>query len=560
MLRPYQSAAIDAAWEYMREKKDNSVIVAPTGSGKTYIIAQLIKDASMWGGRVVLLSHVKELLQQSADTLKKLDSSLSYGVYSAGLNSREIHDNCTIAGIQSVYQRAEEFGRVDLILIDECHLIPLDGEGMYRTFLAGLTTINPDARMVGLTATPFRLSSGLICGPNNLFKETCHEIGIRELIRDGYLCRLRSKSGIEKTDLSGVHIRGGDFIQSELEQAMTDQGKVALACSEIAEKTQDRKSVLVFCVGVDHTKLVHQVLSEMDLGEARYILGDTPSDERAESIMAFKAGEIKFLVNCQVLTTGFDAPNIDAIAILRPTMSPGLWYQMCGRGFRMSPGKLDCVILDFGGNALRHGPVDDITVPKKGKEQERKSYKECPNCQEVISYRADVCPDCGYFFKKEEREPRGYNHSRDSSDAPILSDETKPYSEECNVQNVVYKHHRKKNAPENHPATLMVIYDCGLTKAFEWVCLEHQGFARGKAVHWWADRSDQPVPDTVQDALVSINTYGLKRPQKIVLQADGKYIKVVKAWDFIYELTVGTPRDQRGTAHGVGPRGNESAS
>ena len=281
MLRPYQSAAIDAAWEYMREKKDNSVIVAPTGSGKTYIIAQLIKDASMWGGRVVLLSHVKELLQQSADTLKKLDSSLSYGVYSAGLNSREIHDNCTIAGIQSVYQRAEEFGRVDLILIDECHLIPLDGEGMYRTFLAGLTTINPDARMVGLTATPFRLSSGLICGPNNLFKETCHEIGIRELIRDGYLCRLRSKSGIEKTDLSGVHIRGGDFIQSELEQAMTDQGKVALACSEIAEKTQDRKSVLVFCVGVDHTKLVHQVLSEMDLGEARYILGDTPSDERA---------------------------------------------------------------------------------------------------------------------------------------------------------------------------------------------------------------------------------------------------------------------------------------
>jgi len=147
-----------------------------------------------------------------------------------------------VAGIQPVYQRACELDRFDLIIVDECHLLPPDGEGRYRTFLADAKKVNPAVRLIGLTATPYRMKSGLLCGPENLLNAICYEVGVKELIAQGYLCPLRTKAGRRKVDTSSLHIRAGEFIGSEVEELMDTDELVSAACREIVEMTRDRRA------------------------------------------------------------------------------------------------------------------------------------------------------------------------------------------------------------------------------------------------------------------------------------------------------------------------------
>ncbi|MGQ9636125.1 MAG: helicase-related protein, partial [Bryobacteraceae bacterium] len=294
------------------------------------------------------------------------------------------------------------------VFVHNCHLIPEDGEGMYRTFLAEAKVVNPHLRVIGLTATPFRLSSGPICTPDGILNHICYEVGVRELIRDGYLCPLVTKAGRGKGDFERLHVRAGEFVADEVEDLMDDERLVAAACGEIVAYTHDRQSVLVFTSGVKHGKHVARVLAEMSGQEVGFLDGQTPAAERAELIARFRReplpGDLfgrrlpplKYLVNVNVLTTGFDAPNIDCVAILRPTMSPGLFYQMCGRGFRTHPGKANCLVLDFGGNALRHGPVDQLKLPDvPGRGSGEAPAKECPECHAVVAAGYARCPECG---------------------------------------------------------------------------------------------------------------------------------------------------------------------
>jgi DNA repair protein RadD len=155
---------------------------------------------------------VKELLEQTADKLQAVCPDIPVGVYSAGLRSRETDKAVIVSGIQSVYKRACELDRFDLILVDECHLLPPDGEGMYQTFLKDAKVVNPRVRLIGLTATPYRLKSGLLCSPDNLLNEICFEIGIKELIEQGFLC-LYSQRKINRlvSLLSTDYTDGTDF-------------------------------------------------------------------------------------------------------------------------------------------------------------------------------------------------------------------------------------------------------------------------------------------------------------------------------------------------------------
>jgi hypothetical protein len=294
-------------------------------------MASICRDAvTQWDGRVLILAHVKELLEQAVDKLHAMAPDLwnRIGVYSAGLGSRDTDHPIIVAGIQSVYRRAAELDRFDLILIDEAHMLPPDGEGMYRTFLADARVVNPSIRLIGLTATPYRMTSGMICAPDHLLNHVCYEVGVRELIVQGYLCPLKTKAGRRKVDTSSLHVRGGEFIAGEVEALMDDKMVVQSACREIVEHTQDRHSVLIFASGVQHALHVQRVLGEMG-HECGFVCGDTLPFERAETLERFKDGELKYLVNVNVLTTGFDAPGIDCVALLRPTNSPGLYYQMC---------------------------------------------------------------------------------------------------------------------------------------------------------------------------------------------------------------------------------------
>jgi len=551
VLRPYQAEAVEAVYEYLRTRDGNPCVVIPTAGGKTPVMAAICRDAvQRWNGRVLILAHVKELLEQAVEKLHAMAPDLwnRIGVYSAGLRSRDTDHPIIVAGIQSVYRRAAELDAFDLLLLDESHMLPPDGEGMYRTFLADAQVVNPNLRLIGLTATPYRMTTGMICAPENLLNEICYEIGVRELIVQGFLCPLKTKAGRRKADTSNLHVRGGEFIAGEVEALMDDDALVRSACREIVDHTSDRHAVLIFASGVKHAQHVQRTLAEIGC-ECGFVCGETLPFERAETLQRFKDGELKYLVNVNVLTTGFDAPNIDCVALLRPTNSPGLYYQMVGRGFRLHPSKDDCLVLDFGGNILRHGPVDALQIEDRAGGTGEAPAKECPECQAVIHAAYAVCPECGYEFPPPERE----KHDGRASTAGILTGEVT--ETEYEVSEVYYSVHVKRGAPEDHPRTLRVDYRCGLNDYHsEWVCFEHDGYARQKAEAWWKARSHEDVPEMIEQAVDIAEAGGLAPTRAITVRsvAGEKFDRIIS-----HELGPIPPcldgSDERETPVGAGP-------
>ena len=521
-LRPYQREAIEAVYDHLRTRDDNPCVVIPTAGGKTPVMAAICRDAvARWDGRVLILAHVKEFLEQAVDKLHTMAPDLwnRVGVYSAGLKSRDTDHPIIVAGVQSVYKRAEELGRFDLVIIDEAHMIPPDGEGMYRTFLGDARTINPNVRLIGLTATPFRMTTGAICSPENLLNKVCYEISVRELIVQGYLCPLVAKGTRDDIDTSSLHVRAGEFVADEVEALMDQAQRVEAACAEIVEHTRERKSVLVFASGIRHAQHVAETLQRLG-GQAclsgsqvATVFGETPSDERARTIAELRAGRLKYLVNVDVLTHGFDVPNIDCVALLRPTNSPGLYYQCCGRGFRLHPGKENCLILDFGGNVLRHGPVDDLRIRQGRNGTGEAPAKKCPECLALIAAGYATCPQCGHEFPPPQR----HEHDTKAGTAAVLSGtvtvETYP------VREVRYRVHEKRNAPPEHPRTMRVDYRIGfIAWQSEWVCFEHTGYARHKAELWWKRRSTLPVPPTAAEAVQLAESGALAETKAITVR------------------------------------------
>ena len=524
-LRDYQTATVQAIYAYLRRSQGNPCAVLPTGAGKTPVLATICRDAvTKWGGRVLVLAHVKELLQQAVDKLQAICPDVDVGLYSAGLGSRQTDQSVIVAGIQSVYQRACELGPFNLVIVDEAHLLPPEGEGMYRQFLADAEVVNPKVRVIGLTATPFRMKTGMLCGPGEILTEICYEVGVRELIVRGYLCPIISRGSREALDVSGLHIRAGEFIGSEVEALMGSEERVQSAVDEIVTYTDPgRNSVLIFAAGVAHAHRIAKTLARKTGCDAAVVTGETPADERAQILDGFKAGTLKYLVNVNVLTTGFDAPNVDCVAMVRPTLSPGLYYQCVGRGLRVHPSKEECLFLDFGGNVLRHGPIDAIRpVGTKREGTGEAPAKECTECHALVAAGYAVCPECGHEFPLPERRL----HDSKATKAAVLSDQAElPEPDVLEVEVVEYHVHHKRGAPPDAPTTMRVEYyyddpELGAfvtRKVCEWVCLNHAGFARAKAEEWWRLRSNVPVPDTVKDA-VRIAKRALAPTTHVVLQ------------------------------------------
>jgi DNA repair protein RadD len=535
-LRPYQSEAVESVYRHLRDHDDNPVVVIPTGGGKTPVMAAICRDAvDRWGGRVLVLAHVKELLEQTAGTLQRMAPEIRIGVHSAGLKRRDTEHPVIVAGIQSVYKRACDLDRFDVVLVDEAHMIPPEGDGMYRTFLADARKVNPHLRVVGLTATPFRMTTGMICQPGHFLNAVCYEVGVKELIVQGYLSPLRSKAGAVRADTSGLHVRGGEFVASEVESLMDVDALVREACAEIVGETQDRRAVLIFASGVQHGLHVVEALKRDHGVECGFVTGMTPTSERDAVIARFRGRggkdlfadqrPLKYLCNVNVLTTGFDAPNVDCVCLLRPTMSPGLYYQMVGRGFRLCEGKADCLVLDFGGNILRHGPVDALRLadPRCGGDGEAPA-KECPECRAVVHAAYSVCPECGYEFPPPERD----KHDTRASTEGVLSGQVT--NTDYEVTDVAYYVHVKRGADADHPRTMRVEYQVGWNEwVSEWVCIEHTGYARGKAEAWWRERCDEPVPDSVEEAVEIANAGGLAPTLGITVRrvAGERYDRIV---------------------------------
>ena len=302
---------------------------------------------------------------------------------------------------------------------------------------------------------------------------------------------------INKADFCRLHVRAGEFVADEVEDLMDDDRLVEAACGETVGYTGDRKAVLIFASGIKHGQHIAGVLREKHGLDCGFVTGETPTRERDAILGRFRRSELKYLCNVNVLTTGFDAPHIDCVALLRPTLSPGLYCQMVGRGFRLHPGKANCLVLDFGGNVLRHGPVDQIRVKEyRGNGNGQAPAKECPECLSVIAAGYARCPDCGYEFPPPERT----KHDGKASEAGILSGQvtTTRYV----VQDVFYSVHTKRGAGDDAPKSMRVDYKVGWHEyKSEWICFEHEGYARQKAVAWWKRRSPDPVPDTAERAV-----------------------------------------------------------
>lgn len=523
--RDYQDAARNVGvWEYMSTRNGNPCVVMPTGSGKTLVIALVCMDAvQQWGGRVLVLSHVKELINQSHKTLKALCPSINVGVNSAGLNRRDTSGDVVVAGVQSVHRDVTKLGAFDLVVVDEAHLIPPSGDGMYRNVIRDLQAMTPHVRLVGMTATPYRTSSGYLCGPDELLTEISYEVGIPELINRGFLSPIINRADID-VDTSGLHIRSGEFVASEAELLMADV--ISPACENIVENTRDRRSVLVFCQSIAHCEEVSQKIEEISGERAGVVHSQITSMERQEALRRFESGALRYLVNVDVLTTGYDNPRIDCVALLRCTCSPGLYYQMVGRGFRIADGKDNCLVLDYGGNIKRHGPVDEIKPREKRTANGDVPTKLCVACEKEINAATRRCPFCG-TEQPIESIPKTHDVRPDNSSAIISSGNGLTRHE---VEKVEYRVHYKngffKGDPDAPPPTLRVDYHVGERfPVSEWVCLEHDGYAGRKAAAWWRKRC-KVEPESVEDAVAIAERGLVAEPIEIYTKADGKYQRV----------------------------------
>lgn len=416
-LRDYQQRAIDMTYDWLRNHDGNPCIVMPTGSGKSVVIAELCRDAlQSWPEtRILMLTHQRELIAQNAAKLRAMWPNAPLGIYSAGLGKRQLYEPITYASIQSVRTRAELIGHVDLVIVDECHGISHHAEGSYRTLLEALSGINPALRVIGLTATPYRLGHGLITDDQAIFDALLEPVGIAELVERGYLSVLRSKHTEATLSADGVRRRGGEYVERELQAAVDTESNNAAVVREIIERGQERSTWLIFCAGVQHARNIATLLTDSGIPTG-CVVGDMPKAERDRVLADYSAGRLRALTNANVLTVGYDNPRIDLIAMLRPTLSPGLYVQMAGRGMRVAPGKADCVVFDFAGNITRHGPITDVAPPRKrrpGDAETAAPTKTCAVCGEIVHASVRVCPACAVTFPVREREPLMLDRSAD---------------------------------------------------------------------------------------------------------------------------------------------------
>ncbi|MDB5294396.1 MAG: type restriction enzyme EcoKI subunit [Phycisphaerales bacterium] len=525
--RPYQSEAMDALDAYLSERPGNPCVVLPTGAGKTPCMAWTVQR---WRAshpiRALVVAHVPELIVQFEAKLKAVCPDAPVGVLSAKLKRNDRRADILAATIGSVANKILDLDPFDVIMVDEAHRIPLRSEGQYHQLVEHAKLNNPRLRVVAWTATPYRLAGGLICGPKYVINDVCYSANVKHLIDDGFLCKLRTKVGKREVNTAGIRKSGGDFNQGQLEAAALEgvAGIVGEAV-DILER-ENRRSVLFFCCTKEHADKVSKALALY--GWACPVIHDgTPDAERTGYAREFVAGNLRALANINILSEGFDAPTVDAVVLIRPTESQGLYYQQVGRGLRTHPSKADCLVLDFAGNVSRHGPLDML-------EGNRPAMQTCRACQEHYPKPMGKCPACGWVPPpssvagdappKSERIIPSDPKAR--TEAAILSD-GEPW--DMDVADVTATRHAKPDKPP----MIKVTYHGpgGLESHTEWVCLSHPpGYALHKAREWWRARFGKTIPASTDDALSQDLFLGARvaeKTQSIRVRQNGRFTEVI---------------------------------
>lgn len=485
--------------------------MCPTGAGKSIVIAEIIRRISEKypSFRFVIATHTKEIVSQNASELQRLMPHESIGIYSASLGSKQLR-RVTFANVQSIYKKDVT---ADILIIDEAHLLSRNDSSMYQKLISSLQQNNPYLKIFGTTATPMRVDQGSLTSEGSTFTDIAYDISIRRLIDDGYLSPLIS-FGKDAVDLSQVKISGYDYNQSDLQLAFNQDALIDEHCQNILEATKNRKSILVFCAGILHAESVAKRFCELGIN-ADFVTGEMLPFERDNKIARFKSGETKILCNVAILTTGFNHKAIDCVVLLRATKSASLYIQMVGRGTRISDGKENCLVLDYGGNIDRFGPIDCVSIKsKKGQKAEIgiAPTKKCPACSCVVLIRVRNCPSCEYEFPDNSKELE-----LKAAVAPILSQ-----VEEAQIKYTEFKRHQKAGKPDS----LMIKY-VGAKIFFDFLCFEHGGFASAQAAKKWVQRGGQkPIPSTIEQALE--RSYELFSIDGLKAIKRGKYYEILE--------------------------------
>lgn len=548
----YQNEAVQSIFDYFAVKTGNPVAVLPTGTGKSIVIALFCQIVLRHyaNQRIIIATHVQELVEQNYEKLHRVWPMAPAGIFSAGLNRREANRALTFASIQSVAKKAALFGHIDLVMIDEAHLVSPNDATMYVKFIEDLKKVNPFVKVIGLTATPWRLGQGSIVENGSLFTDICYDISgvnaFNRLVEMGFLLPLITKRTTLELDTSGVHTRGGEFIEGELQRAVNKQEITYAALQEAMEAGHDRRSWLIFCAGIEHAEDTASMLTSLGI-DCKAVHSKLPKTERKKILDDFKSGRLRAVTNNNVLTTGFDHPGLDFIIVLRPTQSTVLWVQMLGRGTRCdyAPGfditqmeerleaianshKQNCLVYDFAHNARRLGAINDPVPPrKKGDKAGEAPIKVCEECNIWNHASARFCGGkpvtdpaynkelgCGAEFTFQVKiKQNAYDGAVMKNDLPVIED--------FPVEHITYSIHHKADKPP----MVKVSYYCKLKCYTEYVCPEHEGYAYTMARKWWALRTDSPMPASAHEML--LQAQALPPATHIRVHTNQKYPRIL---------------------------------
>lgn len=557
--RPYQQECVDTLWEYfVNGGSGNPVAALPTGTGKSLIPPLFIEKAFRLypGQRMMMLTHVKELVEQNGKALRRVWPTAPLGIYSAGLDRKEAFAPIVYGSIQSVKNNIKNIGYRDMLWVDEAHLISPKDSSMYQQVIDQLRVYNPSMPVVGLSATPFRMGQGKLTDSTfdkegnpkpSLFTDIPFDItGVKafnRLIDERYLSPLIPKQTHHIIDVTDVRELAGEFIQSDLAESIKKQDITRKALAEAYQIAADRKSWIVFGAGIENCEIIRDILISMGVNTC-CVHSKMKNEQRDQYIEAFKQGTFRAIVSNNILTTGFDHPQVDCIIDLRPTTSVVLHVQKYGRGTRpyfhptysfdmlrhlqhridamAMGGKRNCIVLDFAGNTLRLGPINDPIIPNKKKKAGtgEAPVKLCDKCGGYNHTTARFCADCGFEFVFRTKIK-----SEASTAEIIRKSETVEAEMEIYKVSLMNGYLHKKNGKTDK---VRVQYFSGIQSFNVWLGFEpnEHGFVKHKSHEWWRQHSAGECPQSTAEALERFPE--CRKTGKLKVDVSGKYPEIVE--------------------------------
>ena len=515
--RKYQIDCAKAWYEDICKEGTHPLIAVPTGAGKTAILGLMLQMYFNDNphNHVVILSHTQEILSQDYIAIKQFLPNEDIGIYSASLNRREICQ-VTIAGIQTIIKNKDKFKWTNLWIVDEAHAVNHKEEGSYRRLFN-----NTLGQVAGMSATIFRMGHGYLHeGPNRVFNKLSYDLtsidNFNKLIEDGYLCKLVSVAPNLQLDSSKVKRTAGDYNIKDLSNTHDKNEITKQAISELLYYGKKYKKWLIFAIDINHAEHITNELIKKGINAK--VLHTRMDDDRQQVLNDYKDNKIRALVNVGIATVGLDVPDIDLIALLRPTRSTVLHVQMIGRGLRPHPNKDHCLILDFAGNTELLGPINNPVIPRrKGKrELDKPITKLCPKCRTICWPSVRICPSCGHeFIFQTKLRPK-------ASSVEIIASKSKSDIRWESVMHVFYVKHEKKGKPPS----LKIIYQLSSGQITEWIFPQYKGYAGRKSRHILKYRGYNGPMDV--DSIIK-SCKNIKVPSKILVDYSSKYPTIKNA-------------------------------